>query len=96
MGNGTADPIYSLTLSGTDLALSNWTNVFPLTTNTIGLGYAGYRYTNLFLTGGVAFYGHALQATAPVVTGSRGGNAALASLLTGLANTGLIVDSSTA
>jgi hypothetical protein len=31
----------------------------------------------------------------PTVTGSRGGNAALASLLTALANLGLIVDSST-
>ena len=33
--------------------------------------------------------------TRPTVTGSRGGNAALASLLTALANLGLIVDSST-
>lgn len=49
-------------------------------------------------TGGnprVGFYGtaHAGQQT---VTGSRAGNAALASLLTGLATSGLIVDSSTA
>ena len=35
-----------------------------------------------------------LQATPPAVTGSRGGNAALASLLTELANLGLITDSS--
>ncbi len=46
-------------------------------------------------TDGVGFYGvwGALKQT---VTGSRGGNAALASLLTALANVGLITDSSTA
>ena len=41
------------------------------------------------------FFGTA-PATRPTVTGSRGGNAALASLLTGLASLGLIIDSSTA
>ena len=35
------------------------------------------------------------QGTAPVVTGSRGGNAALASLLTGLSGMGLIGDNTT-
>lgn len=34
--------------------------------------------------------------TVPTVTGSRGGNAALASLLTGLAGENLIVDNTTA
>lgn len=43
----------------------------------------------------VGFFGTAAAAK-PTVTGSRGGNAALASLLTGLANLGLITDSSTA
>jgi hypothetical protein len=41
------------------------------------------------------FYGTA-PITKPAVTGSRGGNAALASLLTALANLGLITDSTTA
>ncbi len=41
----------------------------------------------------VGFYNHA-TATQQTVTGSRGGNAALASLLTALAATGLIVDGS--
>jgi hypothetical protein len=40
----------------------------------------------------VGFYGASPQ-TKPTVTGSRGGNAALASLLTALANLGLITDS---
>ena len=44
---------------------------------------------------GVGFYGTAPIAQ-PTVTGSRGGNAALADLLTELENLGLIVDSSTA
>lgn len=43
----------------------------------------------------VGFYGAAPVARA-TVTGSRGGNAALASLLTALAGCGLIVDSTTA
>lgn len=43
----------------------------------------------------IGFYGVA-GVTQPTVTGSRSGNAALAALLTSLAGTGLIVDSSTA
>lgn len=45
--------------------------------------------------GTMGFYG-GVGATKPTITGSRGGNAALASLLTALANLGLIVNSSTA
>ena len=41
----------------------------------------------------VGFFGTA-PTTKPTVTGSRGGNAALASLLTALAGLGLLVDSS--
>ncbi|SRR5258708_2600443 len=40
--------------------------------------------------------GNVVSFTKPTVTGSRGGNVALASLLTGLASIGLIIDSSTA
>jgi len=45
--------------------------------------------------GAVGFFGSS-GTTRPTVTGSRGGNAALASALTALANLGLITDSSTA
>ena len=45
--------------------------------------------------GNVGFYGTSPQAK-PTVTGSRGGNAALASLLTALATLGLITDSTSA
>lgn len=44
---------------------------------------------------GVGFYGVAAPASRPAVTGSRGGNAALASLLTTLAACGIITDSTT-
>ena len=43
----------------------------------------------------LGFYG-ASTITKPAVTGSRGGNAALASLITALANLGLVTDSTTA
>jgi hypothetical protein len=43
----------------------------------------------------VGFWGHA-PAVVQTVTGSRGGNAALASLLTALANVGIVIDSSSA
>lgn len=49
----------------------------------------------LAVSGNVGFYGTA-PAAKPTVTGSRGGNAALASLLTALASLGLITDSTTA
>lgn len=46
--------------------------------------------------GGFGVLGHAAVTTRPVVTGSRGGNVALAALLNTLANYGLIQDSTTA
>lgn len=46
--------------------------------------------------GGIGFYGIAAPSSRPAVTGSRGGNAALASLLTALNACGLITDSTTA
>lgn len=59
-------------------------------------GYAGFG-GNIGLGSGVStigFYG-AAPAAKPTITGSRGGNAALASLLTQLATLGLIADSTT-
>jgi hypothetical protein len=49
---------------------------------------------DLLVGGNIGFYGTS-PAAKPTVTGSRGGNAALASLLTGLAGLGLLTDSST-
>ena len=45
--------------------------------------------------GGLGFYGSA-GATKPTITGSRGGNAALASFLTQMASLGLLTDGTTA
>lgn len=50
---------------------------------------------NLAIVGNVGFYG-TFPAAKPTITGSRGGNAALADLLTKLATLGLITDSSSA
>lgn len=62
-------------------------------------GSDGIARTHIRIGGGVATTAlgfHGVGAiTKPTVTGSKGGNAALASLLTALANYGLITDSST-
>src|SRR5690606_36471049 len=50
---------------------------------------------NVRVSGNIGFYNTTPQAK-PTVTGSRGGNAALASLLTALATLGLITNNSTA
>ena len=48
------------------------------------------------LLAGMGVFGHAAPASRPTVTGAKGGNAALASLLAALASYGLITDSTTA
>lgn len=63
-----------------------------LTAGTIG----GSRDMEIQCGLGFAAWGSTPPLTQPTVTGSRGGNAALASLLTALAATGLIIDGSTA
>lgn len=72
-----------------------------------GSGSAGTVANGIDFTN-VTFTGNAIQTTGkikadtftpnvkPTVTGSRGGNAALASFLTGIATAGLIIDSTTA
>jgi len=58
--------------------------------------YAGLQVDgSLSVVGNVGFFG-AAAAAKPAITGSRGGNAALASLLTALAGLGLITDNTTA
>jgi hypothetical protein len=58
-----------------------------------GAWYEPGTLTDLANAGSLGFFGHAAIAK-PTVSGSRGGNAALQSLLTALANLGLITDSS--
>lgn len=64
--------------------------VFAIDRNTVPVGGLVLGYP----AGQLSFYGGS-GITKPTVTGSRGGNAALASLLTQLANLGLITDSTT-
>lgn len=53
-------------------------------------------FTGLAITNGLGLHGTAPSAVKPTVAGSRGGNAALASLLTALVGYGFIIDSTTA
>lgn len=69
----------------------------PIDTNSqliLNSSDSGFNSNNLILTPTEMGFFSATPVTKPTVTGSRGGNAALASLLTALANLGLITDSS--
>jgi len=85
-----AQQISQIGLAGTRL-----TSVIPVTDATVSLGLAANRWKDLSLSGGVGFYGTAVT-TQGTVSGSRGANAALASLLTILAGYGLVIDGSSA
>ena len=85
-----------------DLVVGGATTLAGLVTTTIGLTAGGLvTASNGITIGGaldhdgstVGFYGTAPVAK-PTVTGSRGANAALASLLTALASLGLLTDAS--
>jgi fibronectin-binding autotransporter adhesin len=71
-------------------------------TKTINIGTGGAAGSTTNITFGTStttnlrFFGSANTSGKPAVTGSRGGNAALASFLTALSNLGLIADSTTA
>ena len=94
VGNGTATPFQGLKSFGSGAA---WTGGDLLATaNTYNLGIGNYRWKALYLTDGIGAWGATPPSTKPSVTGSRGGNAALASLITALASYGLITDSTTA
>jgi hypothetical protein len=82
-----------------------WANNITTTGNVdAGEVYANYveivgdiqAGAKLLATGSFGVFGSSGPGAKPAVTGSRGGNAALASLLTALASFGLITDSTTA
>ncbi len=83
--------------SSANIALANAAgNSSVLIRNTGGSGASSMSISSaLEISGNVGFYGTSAVAK-PSVTGSRAGNAALASLLTSLASQGLITDSSSA
>lgn len=106
LGNASADP--DAYIGGGPGYVHIIGNILWLTTNTYDLGSSSYRPRDLYLGrdieidgalnhdgSTVGFYG-TTPAAKPTVAGSRGGNAALASLLTGLAALGLIADSTSA
>ena len=77
---------------------ANWGGFLHDGTNLATIhGAGGFNITaDLIHTGSKVGFFSATPVVQPTVTGSRAGNAALASLLTALADEGLIVDSSTA
>jgi hypothetical protein len=77
---------YSSSLSGWNFIVGN-SSILQLVSGQITAN------TSLAVVGNIGFFGHAV-ASKPTVTGSRGGNAALASLLIALAGLGLLTDSS--
>src|ERR1700741_3439712 len=90
-----------LEATGTDLIVSNWSGTnfngsqrsyFRLSADAL---YGSVKHTLEGAANQVGFYG-ASPASKPTITGSRGGNAALASLITALATLGLITDNTTA
>lgn len=84
-------------VSGTNRYIRDMTNSKMHITLMPGAGTTGGSTqinSQLLIAGNVGFYGTAAVAK-PTITGSRGGNAALASLLTALASQGLITDSTT-
>lgn len=88
-------------LGTADLAIGvagdDWSNLIvetPIAAATIKDRASGAVRIGLNATG-IGFF-NTTPAAKPTVTGSRGGNAALASFLTGLATLGLVTDSSTA
>lgn len=95
IGNGTVDPTVGLKSTGSYVF---WTggDYAPSPTGTYNLGTTSYKWKQLYLSDGFGAFGSAPPATKPSVTGSRGGNAALASLITALASYGLITDNTTA
>ena len=66
-----------------------------LTNNNVGIGSMSPK-TQLDVQGDAHVSGSLSVGIVPTITGSRNGNAALASLLTALATIGLIIDNTTA
>ena len=101
VGNGIAAPTGYIGGDAGSIYIGGNLPLIPLSNGTQDLGLSTPRWRNLWLSGNAAiggsvgFYGTA-PAAKPTVTGSRGGNAALASLLAALAGLGLLTDSSTA
>ena len=95
LGNGTTAPASGLSSFGTS---ASWygADFCCFQQSTYNLGQANYRWKQMYLSDGFGVWGATAPTSKPSVTGSRGGNAALASLITALASYGLITDNTTA
>lgn len=96
VGDATAAPVGYIGGSPSAMFIGGSVPLCPLATGTQDLGVSGLQWRDLRLSRGIGAFGTAPPAVKPAVSGSRGGNAALASLLTALASFGLITDSTTA
>lgn len=67
----------------------------PFETDVKTLGTTSLKWKSGHFSGGVGMFGTNPPSVKPTVTGSKGGNSALTSLITALANYGFIVDSTT-
>lgn len=109
-GNGTsvlgsltyniASNYFEFKAGGTARLRLSGSNIRPLTDLGLVLGDPSFRWSatytqNLHVSGNVGFYGTTPVAK-PTISGSRGGNAALADLITKLAAFGLLTDGTTA
>ena len=95
LGNGTAIPSWGIEKLGTYAVWAG--GVFmPKSTGTQNLGKTNYKWKQLYLSDGFGAWDATPPSAKPSVTGSRGGNAALASLITALASYGLITNNTTA
>lgn len=96
----TGDDIAMTLDGGTRIAAdtSGRLNFFSLDEQVMQLGAGGEALVvgSLTVKGSLGLFNFSAPATQPTVAGSRGGNAALASLLTALAAYGLIIDGTTA
>lgn len=96
VGDATAPPVAYIGGSASTMYVAGSVPFIPLADATQDLGISSLKWRDIRLSRGIGVHGTTPPTTKPAVTGSRGGNAALASLLTALASYGLITDSSTA
>lgn len=88
LGSGSSAQMALLYGSGTEFYSNR--SFMPTNTESQDIGKASAKWGNIHLSGSVGFFGSSPPTSKPVVNGSVGGNAALASLLTALASMGLI------
>lgn len=96
LGNGTAEPVAYLQ-GGVNFILSS-TSIRPNTTDALSLGSSTLRWGDLYLSGGVGFFGSNPPATKPSITGKASPtnlaeqNAVIDSIVAALSAYGIVSD----